>query len=470
MNSHQTRDASSYAKTSFWLEDCGDDLTPRQALSSDLTCDVAILGGGFSGLWTAYYLSQENPGLDIVVVERDICGYGASGRNGAWVSPRFPLDASVLIRRFGLDIARQTIQALEATVAEVGSICSREGIDAQYRVTGLLSLARGPSEMDVLNSTYRTYERLGLAEGQELMSAEAAFASVHATNIHGGLRSTAGAVIHPARLARGLARTLEKRGVRIFEQTAALRVRSGATPAIETAGGLVTAKQAAVIAAEAYLADIPDFHRTVLPMSSMIVLTEPLSADKWRQIGWDGGECLSSQIHTKNYLTKTADGRILYGSRGARYQFASKLPDDVIADEAVFTWMRDCVREWWPDALKDVKFTHGWGGYLGVPRDWLPSVSFDRGGKIGHLYGYTGRGVATSALSAKLLANQILGKESALSALPLHRASAPRWEVEPFRWAAVRYLQNAYSRIDAADQANRARPLDARFAEWLGGQ
>ncbi len=464
------KDANHYARTSFWLESAGDDLAPRTPLTGEESCDVAILGGGFSGLWTAYFLLRQQPGLDVVVVEREICGYGASGRNGGWCSPRFPVDTHAMIARFGVQTARATLLALEAMVEEVGRVCAEAGIDADYRTTGLLGLARSAAEMAVLQGTQKTYEALGMGGDNRLIGAEESFDLVHATKLLGGLQTKAGAAVHPGKLVRGLARAVEKLGGRIYEQSEVTELRRGAEAAIATADGArLAARKTIVLAGEAYLTRLPGYRRALLPMSSMIVLSEPLPAETWREIGWSGGECLSSQVQTKNYLTKTPDGRILYGSRGARYQFGSALSDAVIADEEVFAWMRSCVIDWWP-VLEAARFSHAWGGYLGVPRDWLPSVDFDPARKLAHLFGYTGRGVSTSALSAKLLAGLILGKPTGLEALPLHRAKAPSWEPEPLRWLAIRYVQNAFARIDDADQSGRRRPFDAKLAKLIGGQ
>lgn len=463
------RDSVNYAKTSYWLESAGDDLTPRPALSGEETCDVAILGGGFSGLWTAYFLLRQQPGLDVVVVERDICGYGASGRNGGWCSPRFPVDAHAMIARFGVQAARATLLALEAMMNEIGDLCAEAGIEAEYRRTGLLSLARTPAEMKSLEGAQATYEALGMGTDNRLIGAAEAFERVHATRLAGGLATKAGASVHPGKLVRGLARAVERLGGRIYEKSEVTEMRQGDKAMIATEAARLSARKTLVLAGEAYLSRLPGYKRALLPMSSMIVLTEPLPPEIWTEIGWDGGESLSSQVQTKNYLTKTPDGRILYGSRGARYQFGSSLGDAVIADEKVFAWMRSCVTDWWP-VLEKARFTHAWGGYLGVPRDWLPSVDFDPARKLAHLYGYTGRGVSTTALCAKLAAGLILGKQTGLESLPMRRPRPPSWEPEPLRWLAVRYVQNAFERIDEADQAGRRRPLDAGLAKLIGGQ
>lgn len=452
----------------FWLSTSGDDLGPRARLKGTETVDVAILGGGFSGLWTAYFLLRNDPSLSVAVVERDFCGFGASGRNGGWCSPRFPVDAGALSKRFGPEIARATMIEQMAMVEHIGQICEEEGIDAHYHASGLLSVARSEAQLASLHETQRAYAALGLSEGTEMLDAEAARARVHATRITGALRSRAGATLHPGRLVRGLARTVERLGGAIYEDSAVLRIVPGADAALETAHGVVRARRAIVTAGEAYLTQFPQFRRTLLPMSSMIVLTAPLTPAQWEAVGWEDGASLSSQVRTKNYLTRTRDGRILFGSRGARYLYGSRMPEAALReDEATFAWMRACVRDWWP-ALEDVEFTHSWGGYLGVPRDWLPTVHFDADARLAQLHGYTGRGVSTSAMCAQLLAGLIGGWRTGLEHLPFHRARARLWEPEPLRWMGVRYIQDAFARIDEADEGRRTPPIDARLAEALG--
>jgi len=451
----------------FWITTSGDDLTLRPALARDETVDIAILGGGFSGLWAAYYLLTAQPDLKVAIVERNFCGYGASGRNGGWCSPRFPLDAGALIKRFGVETARRTIGAQLEIVAEIGRICAHEGIDAHYRNTGLLSLARSEHQFHSLVGTLKTYQDLGLGDGNRLLSAGEAFDRVHATHVHGALEARAGANVHPGRLVRGLARTVERLGATIYESTEALKIDGGQNPTIVTDGGVITARKAVILAGEGYLTELPKYRRQLLPMSSMIALTAPLTPEQWKIVGWDRGESLSSQVHTKNYLTRTQDGRILFGSRGAPYLFGSRMSEGALREDAIYEWMRGCVLEWWPD-LEGIAFTNAWGGYLGVPRDWLPTVHFDEASRIGHLYGYTGRGVSTSAMCAKLLAGLIGKQTSGLEGLPFHRTRAQSWEPEPFRWAGVRYIQSAFARIDEAESADKPRPIDAGFAEYLG--
>jgi len=450
----------------YWKDSCGEDLTPRAGLAGDETVDVAILGGGFSGLWTAYFLLKSNPGLSVAVIERHTCGYGASGRNGGWCSPRYPVLVDELERRFGADAARATIHAQYAIVEDIGRICEEEAIDAHFRRGGLLSVARSERQWAALQATYATYDRLGLAHDSALIDGAATQAKVRISRVLGGMTTASGASIHPARLVHGLARAVEARGGRIYEGTEVTAVRPGQPAMLETSGGTVTARRAVVMAGEAYLSGVPGWHRQILPMSSMIVATAPLDAATWAAIGWDGYESLSSGAYTKDYLTRTRDGRILFGSRGAPYLFGSQMPEAALADAALYAPIIATLRNWFP-VLHDVPVTHAWGGYLGVPRDGLPSVFFDRARGLANIYGYTGRGVATSALAGRALAGLIGDVPAMVPDLPMIRAPGQLWEIEPARWVGVRYIQNAFARIDAADFRDGSSPIDANFAKAL---
>lgn len=455
--------------TSYWLETCDDALNPRRSLEDDINVDVVILGGGFSGLWTAYYLLENEPSLEIAIVEGEICGFGASGRNGAWCAPRFPLDPHALAARFGKDVARRTIIEAEAMVVEIGERLAAEGIDAEFRQTGMLSVARSAGQMRKLEASLANYQGLGLSKDSVLLSAEETRERINVTKLVGGLKVTEGATVHPGKLVRGLARNLERKGVQIFERSPVTRIVRGADAALVTAKGRVRARRTVVAAGEAYLSALAPFRRDVMPMSSMIILTQPLSPSQWDAIGWAGGESLSAPLNVKNYLTRTTDGRILYGSRGAPYLFGSRITEAATRHAGTFAWMQTCLTEWFP-VLCGTAITHRWGGFLGVPRDWMPSVYFDADEKLAWLHGYTGRGVSTTALCGKALAAAITGRGSASTDLPFYRSSTPKWEPEPFRWLGARYVKNAFARIDHADESQRAKPFDHALAKYLGDQ
>lgn len=450
---------------SYWLASC-DDLTRRPALAAEEVVDVAIMGGGFTGLWAAWFLLQADPDLSIAIVERQFCGFGASGRNGGWCSPRFPVNPAALTRRFGAETARTVLRAQQAMVDTVGRICESEGIDAHFDPVGVLTLARSAEQLPSLLQSYDAYARLGMTDGCELLDARQAHDRVHATHVHGALRLRAGATIHPGRLVRGLARAVERRGVRIYEGTEVTGTIEGSEPALVTRGGTLRARRAVLLAGEAFLTGQAGYRRRLIPMASTIMITEPLTAAQWGSVGWAGSECLSSYVNTTNYLTRTPDGRILFGSRGARYRYGSDMCETALRENANFDWIRDRLIEWWP-ALDGIAFTHRWAGYLGMPRDWMPSVHFDAARRVGHSYGYTGHGVITSAICARALARLVVGGAAAPD-MPYIRRQAPNWEVEPLRWAGIRYVQNAFLRMDIAETAGRRAPPDAPIAKYLG--
>ncbi|MGA2214644.1 MAG: FAD-dependent oxidoreductase [Bryobacteraceae bacterium] len=456
-----------YAKYSYWLETAGEDLSPRPALKRSAEVDVAILGAGYSGLWTAYYLLSNHPGLRVAVVEKEIAGFGASGRNGGWCSPKFPVTAGALEQRYGREAARSLLLAMYDTVDEVGRVCEEEQIDADFHKGGALSLARGAHQLPVIRATQAVYERLGLDDCNRLLSAEETRERVDVANVYGALYTPQSARIHPGRLVRGLARAIERRGGTIFEQTEVTSFEGGAAPRLLTPGGELRAKQGMVLAGEAYLSRLPALHRAVMPVYSLIALTEPLSPGQWSRIGWQNQETISSNRLTVDYLTRTADGRILFGSRGAPYVFASKITDEQDRHESTHSNARRAVVDWFP-SLAGIGFTHAWGGPLGMPRDWMPAVAFDRSSRIGTARGYTGQGVATTNLAGRILANLILGEQNGLETLAMAQRRSRNWEVEPLRWLAVRYMQQAFARIDAAAENGRPRPVDAPIAKLLG--
>jgi len=456
-----------YEDYSYWLEDAGELLVPRQAMQRSEDVDVAILGGGYTGLWAAYYLLRNNPGLKVTVVEREIAGYGASGRNGGWCSPRFPVSASVMAKRWGADAARAVLLALQAAVDEIRAVSEREGIDACFRSAGTVLVARGAHQLPALRAAYAAYERLGLAERYEVLTPDAVAERVRVTDVHEGLFTPDGASIHPGRLVRGLARAVERLGGKIYEQTTVIDFKGGSNARLITEAGELRARKAIVLAGEAYLTRLKKLHRALLPVYSLICLTEPLTARQWSEIGWEQGENLASMRNTVVYLTKTPDGRILFGSRGAPYVFGSKITDEQDRHAETLALIQRSVIEWFP-SLAGIRFTHGWGGPVGMPIDWTPAVRFDPDSRIAFAGGYTGQGVSTSNLAGQMLAGMITGRTTGFEGLPFAQRHSPNWIPEPLRWLAVHYMQSAYERVDEAAEAGRRPPMDAPIAEFLG--
>ena len=456
-----------YAQYSFWMDTAGENLTPRASLSRSEEVDIAILGAGYSGLWTAYYLKRASPDLRIAIVEKEIVGFGASGRNGGWCSSRFPVTPTRLREKFGEEVARNLLQIMFDAVDEVGRVCSREGIRADYRKGGILTVARGAHQEPSLRASFEAYRRLGLVSHFQLLNALQCRERVRVTNVRGGLYTPESASVHPAKLARGLARALEKQGVAIYEQTEVTDVLGGAEPRLVTGRAELRARRGVLLAGEAYLTRLPKFHRALLPMYSLISITKPLTVAQWAEVGWQNCESLASYRLTVDYLTRTADGRILFGSRGAPYRFGSSITDDQDRHALTHSRIHELVVEWFP-AVAGIQFTHNWGGPVGMPRDWMPAVRFDPSTQIGFIGGYTGQGVATSNLAGRVMAALLTEPASPVAHLPMAQRRSPNWEIEPLRWLVVRYMQKAFQRMDETMEAGKRRPFDAKIIEALG--
>lgn len=458
--------AARYATYSYWLETCGDDLTPRPRLDGTIDADIAIMGAGYTGLWTAYYLLQRDPSLKIAIVEKEIAGFGASGRNGGWCYPGFSVSLGVLAERFGMDAARSVASAMYETVDEIERVIGAERIDAQWQRGGALRLARGEHERPSVEGGYQSALRFGLGEHYQLLNAAQTAEKVRVTNAVASLYNPDGASIHPARLARGLARVVERQGVTIYEQTPVLDFEKGPSPRLVTSYGDVRA-QTIVLAAEAYASQLQKLKRTVVPMYSLIVLTEPLSESDWDTIGWRNRELVSSSRMSVDYLNRTADGRILFGGRGAPYRMYSRIEDSLDRHGPTHQMLRRMAIEWFP-VLRDVRFTHAWGGPLGMPRDWMPTTSYNPAIGIARAGGYTGQGVATTNLFGRILTDLITGTASPLTQLPTVNHRSPRWEPEPLRWLGIRYAQEGFSRLDREAERTGKAPTGRTLVERIG--
>ncbi len=457
-----------YRSISYWLETANDDLTPRAPLDGSTDADVAILGAGMTGLWTAYYLRRADPSLRIVVVERDIAGFGASGRNGAWCAPDLNISMSRLAKLHGEDAARRMQQATYDAVDEVGRATAAEGIDAGFHKGGEIIVARGPQGVPSLEGSLEEYRRFGFGDRYRIVGGDELAPRIRIAGTVKALVSDDAAVIHPGRLTRGLARVLEREGVRIVEGTAVtglrLKDRSGQAALITPAGEVRA--PVIVLAGEAYLSQLKPFHRQLVPLWSLIVLTEPISDDAWAEIGWQRREVVASTRLSIDYLSRTEDGRILFGGRGAPYRFGSPIRLEYDRHEPTHERLRGFVREWFP-SLRDVRFTHAWGGPLGMPRDWHPTMAFDPATGLATSRGYIGHGVSTTNLGGRVLTDLILGRMTPLTELPLVNHRSPNWEPEPLRWLGVRYAQWAMGRLDDKISRTGKPPSGKSLAERI---
>jgi glycine/D-amino acid oxidase-like deaminating enzyme len=458
-------DSHSYRRLSLWHETAGDTWTPRPALSGSTDCDVAIVGAGFSGLWTAYYLARADPSLRIVVVEKEVAGFGASGRNGGWCSALFPASLSAVARHGGRDGAIRLQRALHDTVVEVGRVTEAEGIDAHYQRGGTVVLARTDVQLRRARAEVQDARSWGFGpDDLRLLDAAEARGQLAASDVVGATYTPHCAAIHPARLVRGLARAAETHGVRLHEQTPALSIEPGS---VRTPGGRIRA-DVVVRATEAYTVGLPGLRRAVAPVYSLMVATEPLPQSFWADAGLADRQTFSDGRHLLIYGQRTHDGRIAFGGRGAPYHFGSSIRPEYDREPRVFAALRDTVVELLP-ALRGVTFSHAWGGALGMPRDWHASVGLDRRTGLGWAGGYVGDGVGTSNLAGRTLADLVTGRDTDLVTLPWVGHRSRRWEPEPLRWLGINAGLRAMTVADAEESRTGRPSLIARaMAPLLG--
>ncbi|MGH7722634.1 MAG: NAD(P)/FAD-dependent oxidoreductase [Candidatus Dormibacteria bacterium] len=455
-----------YRGLSLWLDTVDDDLTPRAALDSGCTVDVAIVGAGYTGLWTAYALAQRDPSLRILVLEREIAGFGASGRNGGWCSDLFPVSWERVVRQVGLEAAQAMHGALAQGIDDIAATLQRERIDADLARGGCLTVAMTAVQEAKLRSPAATSPvRQGVPLGLGWLDAAHAAELVRVPGCRGALYTPHCARLHPGKLVRGLARAVERAGVRIAERTAVLEVRPHAAI---TARGTVRA-QTVVRATEAYTAGLPGEHRALLPLYSLMIATAPLPDRAWAEIGWSRGETLNDGRHLIIYAQRTADGRIAFGGRGAPYHFGSRVADDFDRDPAVFAALEDSLHELVPQT-RGVAVTHRWGGPIGVARDWWPSVTLDTGSGIASAGGYAGDGVTASNVAGRTLADLILSRDTALTRLAWVQHHARRWEPEPLRWLAVNLSVHAMRGADAVERRTGKPSRRARLVTRVQGR
>ena len=422
-----------YRRLSFWHDSVPGQLEPAASLDGDTEADVAIVGAGLTGMWTAYYLNRADPGLRIVLCEREIAGFGASGRNGGWCSALFPASLTKLERMAGRESAIAMYRQMQHTVDEVGKAAADEGIDCHWAKGGTVQFARSPAQLERARVEISEARLYGFDESDlRLLSAGEAQEFGAVSDVLGGVFTPHCAAIHPARLARGLAEVLRSRGVAMYEKTEVRRLEPGR---LVTSGGTVRAGHV-IRATEGYTPGLPGNERAVVPVYSLAVATAPLPEEVLEQVGLATRPTFNDLRHLIIYGQRTADGRLVFGGRGAPYHFGSSVEPSFDRVPAVFAALRSTLIELFP-VLEDVTITHAWGGPIGIARDWCASVGLDPATGIGWAGGYVGDGLSTTNLAGRTLADLITGADSELTRLPWVGHRSPPWEPEPLRWLGV---------------------------------
>jgi glycine/D-amino acid oxidase-like deaminating enzyme len=437
---------TNYSAISYWHASAGP-IEPRAPLPGPADCDVCIVGAGFTGLWTAYYLSKADPHLRIVVLEKEITGFGASGRNGGWSSSLFAASWSTIARQSSRAAAIALQREMFHTVDEVGRVTASEGIEAEFVKGGSLEVVTAAPQFKRIYDTIaearfwgfgeEDYRWLGPAEVQQRLKLD---------HCLGGTFTPHCACLHPFRLARGLADVVSRQGVKVYEQTPALSIEPGG---VRTPAGFVKAG-VVVRATEAYTAGLPGMHRDLIPLYSLMIATEPLGQSVWDEIGWHNRETFNDGRFLLFYAMRTKDGRIAIGGRGAPYHWGSTITAEHDRVPSVHQGLRDVLASLFP-VLRGVPIAYEWGGTLGVPRDWFSSVGYDKARGYAWAGGYVGDGVSTTNLAGRTLADLIQGRASEITRLPWVNHVSPRWEPEPLRWLGINLALKAMASADRAE-------------------
>ncbi len=449
---------------SHWWQQIG---APEQrpALPGDLSVDVAIVGAGYTGLWTAYYLKRARPELRIAVIEARHAGYGASGRNGGWLTNAITGGREQYIESHGFEAAERFQRAMNETVDEVIRVAEREGIDADIKKGGEFNVAYTPAQEARIRA-FAASEQRSKHTDLQLLEADEAKAKINVAGTRAAVWHPHSARIQPAKLAAGLADAVERSGVEIYEGT---RVVEIAPHRLHTDHGTVSAEYI-VRATEGFTAGLKGLRRLWLPMNSSLIATEPLPQHVWDELHWSEGEVLGDFAHVYMYAQRTADDRIAIGGRGVPYRYGSRTDTDGQTPAVTVETLSEIMHRFFP-ATRGAAIDHVWSGVLGVPRDWAATVGLDRETGIAWGGGYVGTGVTSTNLAGRTIADLILGEDSELVSLPWVNHRVRKWEPEPLRWIATKGLYTAYGIADRAELKGRetTSPI-ARIADVITGR
>jgi glycine/D-amino acid oxidase-like deaminating enzyme len=455
---------------SFWWRSIGRP-EPGPALPGDRDADVCIVGGGYTGLWTAYYLKQADPSLRVVLLEARFCGYGASGRNGGWLTASLAGTRRRYARTHGRAGVVAQQHAMNDAVDEVLRVAERERLDIDAVKGGELSVAVNAAQLQRLRTEVEEAQEWGEPDYVLLDLADAR-KRVAVDHLAGAGWSPHCARIQPAKLARGLTEVVRRLGVDVFESTAVTRIEpapdTGGSARAVTGHGTVRAPYV-VRATEGFTAELPGERRTWLPLNSSLIVTEPLPSSLWDEVGWAGYEALGDQAHAYLYAQRTADDRIAIGGRGVPYRYGSRTDHDGTTHDKTVAELQEILHRLLP-VTSDARIDHAWSGVLGVPRDWCSTAGLDRATGLGWAGGYVGHGVATTNLAGRTVRDLVLGQATDLTALPWVGRQVRPWEPEPLRWIGVHTLYAAYRAADRRERRGGPTTRLARLADRISAR
>jgi len=430
---------------SLWRDAAINDAAPREKLNSVIETDVAIIGAGFSGLWTAYYLKKLMPNSQIVIIDANEVGFGASGRNGGWCSGFMPNSIDELAELHGREAAIEMYKQSFATLDEIESVLVNENIDCDFHRGGTICGATNSVQASRVTSEITKFHDFGFTEDdiRQLSQTEVEH-RINISNLQLASYTPHCAVIHPAKLVDGLARVVEKLGVKIYENSPVTQYQSGSIKIDH----ITCRAQLIIRATEGFTSNIKTHRRTLAPLYSYMIATSPLTESQLHTLGWKNRETYHDARNMIIYCQLTADKRIAFGGRGAPYHFASRVKPSYDTHPLIHEKICNSMRKIF-ERIGDLEITHKWGGPLGVPRNWNPSVNFDARSGLGSLGGYVGDGVAASNLAARTMAHLIAEDNHELTQLCWANNQSRKWEVEPLRYFGINGLLKISESIDA---------------------
>ncbi|WP_437884378.1 NAD(P)/FAD-dependent oxidoreductase [Pseudomonas sp. LRF_L74] len=432
---------------SHWLQSLPENLQPARSLEGNHSADVAIVGGGFVGLWTALTIKERDPGIDVAVLEQDICGGGASGRNGGFVMSWWPKIGS-LLSFCSEEQALFLANAAEHAITELGEFCNQHGLEEHYVRKGWLWTATTPAHIDSWNGTLETCARLG-AQPFERLSREVV-AQITGSAIHlAGVYERSNAIVQPGALVRGMRQVAINAGVRVFEQTPVTAIEPGKTVRLTTGAGQIIAGSV-VLASNAWAAAIPELARLIVPVNSSIVVTEPIPV-QLEQMGWSGRQSITDSQLMVNYYRTTNDGRIAFGKGTGALAYGSRINETFSLHKDSIELTENDFRRTYP-SLASTRITGAWSGPIDRTYDSLPVFGTLNGSENIHYgIGWSGNGVGPSRLGGRILASLALSTRDEWSTCPLVGRRCKTFPPEPFRYFGGSLVRNAVIRKERAE-------------------
>jgi glycine/D-amino acid oxidase-like deaminating enzyme len=443
-----------YEEKSFWLRDYGA-YEPNPSIEGDLAVDVAVVGGGFTGLSTAREFKTDDPGASVAVLEGDVVGYGASGRNAGFSMKLFGLEPGLTQWRWGRERTIASQRFMQQAVAYVKTLIEKHDLHSDYRHTGMFRVSYSPRQLDRLEKTFDLFNDLGVADDMSFATKEELQDEFHTDRFLGGLHEREVGILNPCKHVRELKRLAEALGVTVYERTP---VRSAAPKTggvtLETPGGRVTA-QKVVFATNAYsrtIAGLPKLRSRQVPVWTFIVITEPLTDAQWADIGWLNRQSFEDNRQLVHYFRPTVDGRILMGGGDVTIPYGDSFDHDF----APKIWQH-CEQhlKWIFPQLEGVKIAYRWGGPVSCPLELTPEVGFIGDERIVYSLGYVGHGVSMSQYNGRLVADLLGGRDTELSRFWIVNRKAIPWPATPLAWPIMRTLRRAFRWWDALEE----RPL-----------